>query len=127
MLKGAQQLSIEQYLAEGHILAPPQGGGFTGLVDTLLAEQGLKRNVVLSIPHFTVAPGIVANTDLLITMTIRMAEKFALLYDVKLLQPPLEIPAFSISQAWHARTQNEPSQRWLRELIGGIAQRVQTG
>ena len=93
----------------------------------MLAEQGLKRNAVLSIPHFTVAPGIVANTDLLITMTIRMAEKFALLYDVKLLQPPLEIPAFSISQAWHARTQNEPSQRWLRELIGGIAQRVQTG
>lgn len=120
-------LSMEQYLAEGHILVSPQGGGFTGLVDTLLAEQGLKRNVVLSIPHFTVAPGIVANTDLLITMTIRMAEKFALLYDVKLLQPPLGIPAFSISQAWHARTQNEPSQRWLRELIWGIAQQIQIG
>ena len=117
-------LNMEQFLKEDHVLVSPQGGGFVGLVDDLLAEQGLKRNVVLSIPHFTVAPNIVINSDLIITMTKSTAQKIAPLYPIQVLQPPLELPEYSISQAWHSRTQNEKSHRWLREIIHTISGKI---
>lgn len=117
-------LSLAQFLDEGHILVSPQGGGFIGLVDKLLAAQGHTRRVVLSIPHFTVASDIVFGTDLLITMTKSTALKFAKHAPIQVLQAPLEIPSYAISQAWHARTQNEPSQRWLRGLIESLGNRI---
>lgn len=117
-------LSMEQFLAEAHILVSPQGGKFVGVVDDMLAKQGLKRNVVLSIPHFTVAPNIVMNSNLIITMTERIAQEFTEHYAVQILPAPLPLPEFSVSQAWHARTQNEPAQRWLRELIQRVTARI---
>ncbi|MES2933628.1 MAG: LysR family transcriptional regulator [Pseudomonadota bacterium] len=118
------ELSLAQFLAEDHILVSPQGRGFVGLVDTLLGELGQKRKVVLSIPHFTVAPDIIIHTDLLMTMTKSTAQKFASHYPIQVLSVPLEIPSYAISQAWHARTQNEPSQRWLRGVIESLAKRI---
>lgn len=117
-------LSLEQFLTENHALVSPQGGGFSGLVDDLLAQQGLKRNVVLSIPHFTIVPSIIINTDLIITMTKSTAQKYLHQYAIKILPSPFNIPEYAVSQAWHSRTQNEPSHRWLREIIQHIANTI---
>lgn len=117
-------MSMEQFLAEDHILVSTQGGKFVGVVDDFLAKQGLKRNVVLSIPHFTVAPSIVTSSNLIITMTERIAKEFSQKYPVQVIPAPLSLPEFSVSQIWHARTQNEPAQRWLREMIQQVAARI---
>ena len=110
-------LSLEQFLHEGHILLSPQGGGFWGVVDGLLQERGLRREVRLSIQHFLLAPQLVANGDLLITLARRVAQRFAGIYPLQILSPPLAIPGFAISQAWHGRVQQDPAQRWLRTRI----------
>lgn len=119
-------LDMAQFLSESHVLVSPQGGGFSGLVDDLLVEQGLERKVVLSIPHFTIAPSIVMNTDYLITLPNRTAQHFAQLYPIQIIEPPLEIPVYSINQAWHARTQNAPANQWLRALLHTLANRLAT-
>ena len=47
-----------------------------GLIDDWLTEKGLERRIALIVPHFLSAPFIVANTDMLLSLPERIAEKF---------------------------------------------------
>ncbi|MFN9857073.1 MAG: LysR substrate-binding domain-containing protein, partial [Pseudanabaena sp.] len=59
-------LSLEEYLTTSHLLISIKED-MVGRVDDTLAIQGLSRNIRLSIPHFLVAPSIIARTDLITT------------------------------------------------------------
>lgn len=117
-------LSLEAFCAEEHMLVSPQGGGFKGVVDALLQAQGLSRRVRVSLPHFLMAPALVAQSELLVTFAARAAQRFAQQYPLQVLPPPLPIPGFQVSQAWHVRTQHDPVQRWFRQLVLQVAARA---
>ncbi len=36
---------------------------------------------------------------------------------MKIAAPPLAIPGFTKSMAWHERNHRDPAQQWLRELL----------
>ncbi|HEX3773764.1 MAG TPA: hypothetical protein VHV51_04820 [Polyangiaceae bacterium] len=44
----------------------------------------------------------------------------ALRFPLRLLEPPLRLPRFSFSLAWHPRLDHDPAHRWLRALIAEI-------
>lgn len=118
------QLNLDQFCAESHILVSPQGGGFVGVVDQALAALGRERRVVLSIPLFLIAPRLVMESDLLITLAQRVADVFAAEMPLQILPPPFELPQFAVSQAWHARTHHEPAFRWLRAEIAALTEQI---
>jgi len=111
--------SLDKYLAQRHVVVAPSGtpGGF---VDTLLAERGLERRVALRVTNFLIAPVVVCETDLINTMPARLARQLAKRYPLRLLPPPLELPTFEHSMYWHPRLDQDPAQRWLRELVGRV-------
>lgn len=117
-------LTLEKFAAAPHALVSPQGGGFTGVVDQMLAEHGLRRNVVLSIQHFLAVPEIIAQTDLLVTLAERLASRFADSLPLEVLQPPLAIPGFSMSMVWHKRNHVDAGHRWLRQVISEASKSV---
>jgi DNA-binding transcriptional LysR family regulator len=90
-----------------------------GFVDDALARLGLQRQVAVALPHATVAPHIVASSDLLATMAERVARVLAPPLDLVILEPPSELllAGFTLSMLWHERTQTDPTRRWLREVI----------
>jgi DNA-binding transcriptional LysR family regulator len=47
----------------------------------------------------------------------RIARHLAKLYPVTLLTPPVPLPRFTMSMAWHARLDNDPAHRWLRDVV----------
>jgi DNA-binding transcriptional LysR family regulator len=73
----------------------------------------------VALPHATVAPHIVASSDLLATMAERVARVLAPPLDLVILEPPSELllTGFTLSMLWHERTQTDPARRWLREVI----------
>jgi DNA-binding transcriptional LysR family regulator len=110
------RFTLARYLEYGHILVAPLGG--TGsMVDEVLAGLGKSRRVVAAVPHFFLAPFLVAQTDLLLMAPERMARLLAPAFDLKLLRPPVEIEGFTVSQLWHERVQHDPAHAWLRKLI----------
>jgi DNA-binding transcriptional LysR family regulator len=80
-----KQLSLKKFLALSHVLISPRGT-VAGVVDHALAAQGLQRHVALSIPHFLVAPLVVAQTDLIVTLAERVARFFAAHLPLRLLE-----------------------------------------
>jgi DNA-binding transcriptional LysR family regulator len=63
---------------------------------------------------------IVSSSDLLVVVPHRLAKAYAELVDVTILELPIEIPSFHISQYWHERFHTDPGNRWLRGLFAQL-------
>lgn len=82
----------------------------------LLDAMQLQGRIRLSTPHFMVIPAIVGATDLAVLLPLRIAAKFAKAGRFKVGQPRWGLADFGVGLHWSARAQNDPAQRWLREL-----------
>lgn len=91
-----------------------------GAVDTALAELGLERRIALAVPHFLVVPHVVAHSDLIVTLAARVAHAFATHLPLRILPPPLPLPAFRIAMYWHDRQHRDPGLAWLREVLAQV-------
>jgi DNA-binding transcriptional LysR family regulator len=117
-----KRLTLARYAAAHHALISPRGKE-GGIVDAALAREGLSRRVVVAVPHFLIAPHIVARTDLVLTLAKRIASVVAepLGLVVLPLPPEVRVDGFVLSAVWHERTQAEPMQRWVRGVIAEVA------
>jgi DNA-binding transcriptional LysR family regulator len=118
-----KELSLRKFLALSHVLISPRGT-VAGVVDHALSAQSLQRHVALSIPHFLIAPFVVAQTDLIVTLAERVAQGFAAHLPLRLLKPPVELPGFAIPQVWHERLHYDPAHQWLRRVLTELGQVV---
>lgn len=109
-------LTLEQYAAAEHIQVAPRGrpGGY---VDERLAELGRSRRVARAVPYFHVALVLTARSDLVLTVSERIARLFAAELGLEIHEPPLPLEPFALSMLWHPRHDADPSHRWLRERL----------
>lgn len=114
------RLTLKQYIELPHLLVSPVGGGFVGWVDHELMRLGVKRRIVLSLQHFLVAPHVVCESDLIVTLPEHVARKAAAGLPVRMLSPPIKVPTLYVRQFWHARTHQAAAQRWFRALITSV-------
>jgi DNA-binding transcriptional LysR family regulator len=119
----AQRLTLARFCDLSHALVAPRGtpGSF---VDDALARMGKTRRVVVRVPHFLVAPHVIASSDLVVTIPTRIAEIHAAPLGLALLPPPVEVPPFTFSMTWHERAHHDPAQRWLRDTLAKVAREV---
>jgi len=82
----------------------------------LLERLALQDNIRLSTPHFMVTPAIVARTDLVVVLPQRIAAKFAQAHALRIAQPRWGVADFGVDLHWSWRAQNDPANRWLREV-----------
>ena len=115
-----KRLSLDDFVALPHALVSPRGEGGS-VVDSALARLGKKRRVAVEIPHFLVAPHVIRETDLLLTLAARVAASLAPLLGLRRIPPPLELPTFTMSMVWHERQHVDPAHAWLRDLIATVA------
>jgi DNA-binding transcriptional LysR family regulator len=126
-LAKTKTLSLSSFAGAAHALISPWGmeGGY---VDDALARLGLQRKVSIAVPHFLVAPHIVASSDLLLTVAGRVAEVVVGPLGLVVLAPPQELglTGFTLSILWHERTHDDPARRWLRDVIVAEASKHST-
>jgi DNA-binding transcriptional LysR family regulator len=114
------KLSLEDYLTAHHLLVSVKEDR-QGRIDYLLAKQNLQRHVAISVPHFLVAPALIAQTDLITTMAKRVADAFADVYRLQILPIPVSVKGFGVFMRWHKSNEDTPSQRWLRSIVTKVS------
>lgn len=116
-LRGRQraQLPLDRFCALDHALVSYDGGSFSGVTDEALARIGRTRQVVLSVTSFLVLPEILRTSDLMAVVPERVAQ--AAPEGLVIMEPPLPIPGFVKTVAWHERTHRSPGHRWARSLL----------
>jgi DNA-binding transcriptional LysR family regulator len=75
--------------------------------------------VALSVTSFLVLPEILRSSDLIAVVPRRLVQPDS---GLVVLEPPLEIPGFTKTVAWHARTHRSAGHQWARELLFELAQ-----
>ncbi|MEH7969636.1 LysR family transcriptional regulator [Pseudomonas aeruginosa] len=116
-------LSLDRYLAARHVRVSLQDNPAEE-VDSALEKRGLRRQVALTLPHFTVAPALLAGTDLVLTIAERTLERLRLPEELALCEPPLAIPRFDYVQIWRGDAEREAAGAWLREQIQAAARKI---
>jgi DNA-binding transcriptional LysR family regulator len=97
-----------------------------GTVDAAMDEHGLKRTIGARVSNFSQVPVLVAQTNLLATMTpLVMADAIERL-GLRALEPPVSIAPTAFSFVWSFRLENDPGSRWLRKLVMGAYAELRT-
>lgn len=122
----AEGISKQQYLEAAHVAPSPYSVGKRGVVDTYLSRHRLKRNVVVTVPYFHLAPYAIIETDLIFTVNRSLANLFASHLDLVVLDSPLAFPKVRYVQLWHERTHMSPALTWLRKEITQAASTFST-
>ena len=113
-------LDLDSYLARPHLLVS-MDGNTRGEVDNVLRARGLKRRVAVNVPHWGTAPGMIADTDLILTVATRTLTNVPFGETLVAMAPPLTVAPFNYVQAWHNRFNQDPAHRWLRELVRQVS------
>jgi DNA-binding transcriptional LysR family regulator len=108
--------TLAQFCKLEHVIVSPDGGGFVGVTDEVLAKAGLTRKVALSVPHFLFMLSVLASTDLVGMLPERLVRGASA---VRMVEPPVEVPGYEMAMLWHERLHRDPAHQWLRETIAG--------
>lgn len=119
---GTDKLSLDDFCAAEHVLVSPEGGGFFGMTDRILAEVGRRRNVAVSLPSFLMAPSLVARTNYICLLPRRLAALYQ--DDLNVIEPPIQTATFNVDLLWHARRQHDPSHMWFRDQVAKVLSAV---
>ena len=88
----------------------------TGFIDAWLAERGLRRDIALRAPYLSAAP-ILAQSDMVATLSRRIAQEFIRDHPLQICTPPYPSPQVRTGMVWHRRLDRQPGHRWLRSVI----------
>jgi molybdate transport repressor ModE-like protein len=86
-------------------------------IDDVLARHRIVRRDALRVPGFHLLPQIVANSDLLAVIPLRLAEAVATHLPIKVFNPPVHVPPVDVRMFWHERYHHDPANRWMRRNI----------
>ncbi len=116
-----KRFALEQFANLPHIQVAPRGkpGGY---IDDVLHEQGLTRTVARAVPYFVTALQLVAETDYVLTISERIARRFAEPLSLAVLEVPLKLRPYALSLVWHPRVDSDPGHSFLREVFARASQ-----
>ncbi|MFG2227184.1 LysR family transcriptional regulator [Streptomyces sp. NPDC048644] len=92
-------------------------GRLTGPIDAALADLGLRRRVIATVPTFAAALLMVRDSDAVGLSTERLGAAAARGLGLRTLEIPLGLPPMPMAMAWHPRQDADPGHRWLRDLV----------
>ncbi|MFE1771838.1 LysR family transcriptional regulator [Streptomyces sp. NPDC059008] len=92
-------------------------GRLTGPVDAALAELGLRRKVIATVPTFAASLMMVRDSDAVGLTGERSAASTARGLGLRALPIPLDLPTMTMEMAWHPRQEADAGHIWLRGLV----------
>lgn len=108
--------SLEDFRTASHAVVIAQGTGH-GIIEAQLARAGVDRPVRLTLPNFAAVPYIISSSDLVVTVTDKLAEATRKRFGLTVREHPLVFPEIAINLFWHRRFHQDPGNRWLRGLM----------
>jgi len=91
------------------------------VTDAALADLGVKRVTTFQAGSISVILSVVAETDLIATMPLGVAERPAKRFRLKIVPLPFTVPDVEIALIWHDRTHRDKAHSWIRKVIREIA------
>ncbi len=118
-----KKLTLEAYLACGHLVVVPKGARGSE-VDETLAKKGLARRIILRTANFVAAPFLAAQSDLLLTLPTGLMRAATRHIQLSSAATPFQMRTVDAMMCWHERLHNDPGHVWLRQLALKVVENV---
>lgn len=109
-------LTLDKFVAARHVLVASPFSAHA-LIEDALRERGVIRKVGIHIPHFTILPTLIAQSDLLVTLPSRVAKMFEAYGNLVSMKLPVQLPDFEVRVHWHALHATAAAGQWFRDQI----------
>jgi DNA-binding transcriptional LysR family regulator len=119
----AKKLTLERYVQAAHLLVTLSGES-TGPIDRLLQDLGLQRRIALTVNQFAVAPGIIAQSNLIAVLPDRIVQLSGVAKQLHIVPLPIELAPTTLKMMWHERNHLEGRQQWLRSRLIEICEQI---
>jgi len=108
-------IDVERFVAFPHLLVSPDKGDFSGPTDAALDKVGLRRNIALVVPSFSVVAAIIDTTDLVAVLPCRLlSQTRRKLHSFEL---PVAVEGFDLHAYWPEPLNNDAMHKWFRNLV----------
>ena len=114
-------LTLATYAAAEHLVVSASGDPL-GFVDEFLAHEGLSRRVKLTVPNFTFAAAILAETDLICAFPRRFAADFAHQMGIQVVEPPLALAKSRLNMVTLRSARDDAGLSWILDVLSRAAE-----
>jgi DNA-binding transcriptional LysR family regulator len=115
-LSKEDKLSIEQYLSAKHLRVAPKNAP-AAPIDRSLSQLNLERDIFVRIDLITLAPSILKNANLILTLPSKTAQRMANNYNFSIVELPIELEKRQTKLLWHKELTNHPTFDWVKKQI----------
>ena len=115
-------MTLDTYLRQRHALVSIRRDA-VGEIDRVLAERGLARQIVVTLPHMMALPALIASSNFVTALPGRIAAKLTQVGLVSFALP-LPMPAWRIEMLWNPQARNDQANAWLRSRITAAAMQL---
>ena len=110
------ELTLERFTSVPHLLHSPNGSR-DGALDRALAEVGTARRLGAVVAHLSAVTEILGRTDMIMTLSARLATQMAESGRLVVRDPPLAVKHTRLSMVFHRRFEADPGHAWLRRML----------
>jgi len=121
-----ERLTLERYLELGHVGVAFGRSRTPGIEEWFMSQYGCKRRVEVITHDFNTLAQLVIGTQRIATMHSRLARLYARNLPLRILPPPVELPAMQEYMSWHRSLDRDPMLRWLREKLTEMVNRPES-
>lgn len=109
--------TLKRFCAVQHLVVSLTGDAH-GFVDEALAKQGLSRRVALTVPNFSFALAVVAETDLIAALPRRFVAMQASRLGIVAREPPLPLRRYRLHAIAPKAAMLDMGLAWLFDVVG---------
>ncbi|MEM7155072.1 MAG: LysR family transcriptional regulator [Myxococcota bacterium] len=108
-----EEWGLEGWLAYSHVRVRTPAAG-AGPIDEVLERLGLRRRLGPLLPHFMLAPALLAATDMLLTVPRGVLAGVAERFELVELPCPVEVPPLRLAVYESRLSASDPALSWFR-------------
>jgi DNA-binding transcriptional LysR family regulator len=116
-------MTLERFTAFPHLLHSANGSR-DGALDGPLAEAGHPRRLGAVVAHLGAVPDILMRTDMVMTLSARLAQRLAETQGLVVRPCPVEIRHVRLSLVFHRRFEADAGHAWMRRTLLAVARDV---
>lgn len=116
-----ERMTMQNFLELPHLVYSIGPGLARSVADQHLVDLGIERRVEFTVESFLLAPFLLHDTSLTTLVLERAAPLLRAAADIRLLEPPLDLPPITEALWWHPRHSPDPAHRWLRTRFTAVA------
>jgi DNA-binding transcriptional LysR family regulator len=110
-------LTVDQYRQLPHAMVSFSDDTRINHDERLGEQAGFELHAQVVAPSYHALPALIVGTDRVATLQMRLADKLAVAFPIRVVPLPLPLPVLEEAMMWHPRLDRDAGHAWLRNVL----------